>query len=210
VVERLEDEDAGAIGHHEAVSIRVEGSRRLLGRVVALRGEGTHGGEGGDRDLTDPRLGAPGDHHVGVAAADDVERVADGVVAAAAGAHRRVVRPARIGVDRHEPGAHVRDERGHQERTNPLNAQVVRLDHVPDHGVDATDPRADDHAGSLGQRLVDDRVGDTGVGQRLDRCGPGEVHVPIVAADLLLGHHQLGLEVPHLPGDLRVKARRVE
>ena len=70
MVEGLEDEDPRAIGHHEAVALRVERARGPFGLVVAASGERAHGAERGDRDLADPRFRPARDHHVRVAAPD--------------------------------------------------------------------------------------------------------------------------------------------
>ena len=210
MVERLEHQDAGAVPHHEAVALRVErarGSRRV---VVALRGQGAHGAEGGDRDLADARLGTAGDHDVRVPTANDVHRVADGVVRARAGADRRVVRAARVRVDRDVSGGHVRDQRGDQEGTDPLHAVQRGLGHVANHGVDAADPGADDAAGPPGKRLVADRVLEAGVAHRLGDRGPRVVDVAIVAAHFLLRHHRVGVEALDLARDLAGHLRRIE
>ena len=42
-------------------------------RVLALGGEGAHHAEGGQAQLAQVCLGAPGDHHVGSGPADDLQ-----------------------------------------------------------------------------------------------------------------------------------------
>ena len=208
VFQCLEHEDSGTVTHHEA--IRVEGPRGLLRLVIAPGRERLHGRERRNRDLADPRLRPAGDHHVRVAPADDVERVPNGVVAARAGAHRRVIRASRVGVDGDVARRHVGDHRRHQEGADAFDPELVGLDDVPNHGVDAPDAGADDRPGSLGELLVLDGVRETGIGERLGGGCPGVVDVPIVAADLLLGHDRLGVEVAHLSSDLGVDARGIE
>ena len=73
VLQRLEDEDAGALGADEAVAVGVEGTAGLR-RVVGAGREGAHDVEAGEAQLADAGLAAAGDHDVGAAEADDVER----------------------------------------------------------------------------------------------------------------------------------------
>ena len=54
--EFLEDEDAGAFAHDEAVAIRVKGSRGALGFVVA-GAHGPHGAKAADAQGDDGGLG---------------------------------------------------------------------------------------------------------------------------------------------------------
>ena len=84
VLQRFEDEDAGALGADEAVAVAVEGAAGLRRVVVAGR-EGAHDVEAGEAQLADAGLAAAGDHHVGAAEADDVERVAHRLGAGGAG-----------------------------------------------------------------------------------------------------------------------------
>src|SRR2546422_486289 len=93
VFERFENQDAGALADDEAVAIRVEraaGARRL----VIARGQCFHGGKAADAHGCDGRLSAAGNHHVGVAALNDFEGVADGVRGSRAGRRRCRVWPA--------------------------------------------------------------------------------------------------------------------
>ncbi len=132
------------------------------------------------------------------------------MVAAGAGADGRVVGAARVGVDGHVASRHVRDHGGDQERADALDAVLDRLGHVADHGVDAADAGADDAAGSPGERVVLDRVRQTGVAHRLGHGRPGVVHVAVVAADLLLRHERIGVEALDLAGHLGRGLDRVE
>ena len=73
------------------------------------------------------RLGAAGEHRVGVAAADDLRRLADGVRAGRARGDRRVVRAAVAERDRELParrvGEHARDERRRHARRGRARAE---------------------------------------------------------------------------------------
>jgi len=54
-VPALEHDEAGALAHHEAVAVLVEGSRGV-GRVVPAAAERAHPAEGGQPDRSDRRL----------------------------------------------------------------------------------------------------------------------------------------------------------
>src|SRR5207253_10294687 len=129
-----------------------------------------------------------------------------GGVAGRAGADGAVVRSARVGVDGDVARRHVGDHGGHQEGANAFDPQLVGFDDVADHGVDPADPRADDRPGSLGELLVPNGVRDACVGERLGGRSPRVVDVPIVAPDLLAGHHGLGVEIAHLSANLGIDA----
>ena len=85
----LEDEGAGAFTDDEAVTIRVEGTRCVLGVVVARR-EGLHGVEASDGRFVDRSLGSARHHDIGLAVADGVESGDHAVVRRCAGRDRAV------------------------------------------------------------------------------------------------------------------------
>ena len=108
VLELLEHQAAGALADHEAVAAGVERPRGVRGIVVA-RAESAGGGEAGHADRADGRLAAAGEHHVGVAAADDAGGVADGVRAGGAGGAGGAQRTLGAQLERHVRRAHVGD-----------------------------------------------------------------------------------------------------
>ena len=73
-----------------------------------------------DHRLVDPGLGAAGDHHVRVAAPDDLARLAERVAAGGARRHRREVRPGHPELDGDLAGADVRDAHRDEERADPV------------------------------------------------------------------------------------------
>ena len=93
VLELLEDEHAGALAHDEAVAIDVERPRLAFSRLLVARRQRAHRVEAADAERRDRRLGAAGDHRVGVAALDEPHRLADRVRARRARRHVRQVRP---------------------------------------------------------------------------------------------------------------------
>ena len=122
-LELLEHDRAGGLAHHEPVAVGVERPRGALRVVVAPR-ERAHRVEAGDADARDRRLAAAGDHRVGAAEADRVERVADRHVRGGAGgalAHQRALGAE---LDRDPAGAHVRDDAGDRERADAVGAAV--------------------------------------------------------------------------------------
>ena len=92
-LELLEDHDAGAFAHHEAVAVLVERAAGLL-RLVVARRERAHRREPADAHRRDRRFGSARDHDVGIVAADDLEGFADRVRRRGAGGAGREVRAA--------------------------------------------------------------------------------------------------------------------
>ncbi len=116
VLEFLEHDDAGALAHDEAVAVLVPRPRRLLRRVVEAASTGARGGEAGDAEPADRRLGAAGDHHVGIVPHDHPRRVADRVRAGGAGGDHRMVGPLEAVADRDMAAGEVDQRRRNEER----------------------------------------------------------------------------------------------
>src|SRR5690606_9582941 len=112
------------------------------GAVVA-RGERLHIGEAGDADGGDGGLGAAGDHHVRVAAGDDVRRVSDGVVAGGAGGGHGFVRAARAEEHAHVPGGDVHDHHRDDEGAHAVRAALDEDADLVFQGAQAADAAAD-------------------------------------------------------------------
>ena len=74
---------------------RSNGREALVGLVVVGR-EGGQQVEAGDAERVDHAVRAAGEHHVGVAAADDLGRLADGLAAGGAGGQAVGVRALRV------------------------------------------------------------------------------------------------------------------
>ena len=153
-LEILEDEAARAFAEHEAVTVPVEGARRLLGRVVP-RGERTSLVERADRDLDEAGLGPAGKHDVGLTAADDLGSLADGIRARRARRNVAHVRSFRAVLHRDLAGSHVDDHHRDQEWGDLSGVFLVDEDLV-DEGLHTTDarPERDTDAGrELGRDL---------------------------------------------------------
>ncbi len=110
----LKDEDCSAFAHHKTVARSREGARGGLGRVVAGR-EGVHGVEATYAGRENGSLRTAGDESVGLAEADIIERVDDGVVRRSAGAHHAVVGAVVAILHRHMAGSDVGDHLGDEE-----------------------------------------------------------------------------------------------
>ena len=74
----LQDEASGTLGHDESVAAGAEGSAGLLGLVVACR-QGVHGVEAAYARLTDGSLGTTGNDGVGLAQTNKVEGVGQSI-----------------------------------------------------------------------------------------------------------------------------------
>jgi hypothetical protein len=82
--QRLEQEDASPLPHHEAVPVLVE---RAAGgaRVVVSLGQGPHDHEARQADGAHRRFAATREDDIGIVVLDGAEGLADGVVAGGAG-----------------------------------------------------------------------------------------------------------------------------
>ena len=141
----LQNENAGAFTHDESVAVLVPGTAGAL-RFVVARGQRPHGGESADAHRRDGRFGAAGDHHIGIAALDDLEGIADGMRAGGAGRGRGFIRALGAVTDADVAGRQVDDRRGNEEGRDLARAAfqqrlVLALDDVK-----AADARADVHA----------------------------------------------------------------
>src|SRR6185437_5470675 len=109
----FEDEDARALTGDEAIAGGVEGAAGALWVVVA-RGERVHAGKGRDGHRRHPCLGPARNHHVRVAALDDLRRLTDGMRAGSASRDGGIVVAARAQQHRdiraRQVGGHHRDE----------------------------------------------------------------------------------------------------
>ena len=117
VLEFFEHQDARAFAHDEAVAIFIPGTAGFFGIVIA-RGKGAHGGESADAHGSDGRLGAAGNHHVGVVVLNDAERISDGVGAGGAGGGRGFVRTFGAEAHGHMAGGKIDDGGWNEERRN--------------------------------------------------------------------------------------------
>ena len=181
VFEGLEHKHAGALAHDEAVATGVERPGGVLGVVVA-GAERLHGSEAAHRGGKHSRLGAAGDHDVGIAHDECAPCLADGVVGGGAGGTCGDVGAAQAVVKREHPGGHVEDhhrdeKRGHAPRTAVEQGLVLALERG-----EAADPGADHCADAVAVGLVEVKAG---VVERLPTGVDAELGKPVGAADLL-------------------------
>jgi hypothetical protein len=94
------------VAEQEPVAVPVPGARGALRLVVALA-EGREEIEAGDAERMDHAVRAAGEHGVGLAAADDLDRFADGLTASSAGRQAVGVGTLSIEQRRQMPGRHV-------------------------------------------------------------------------------------------------------
>ena len=98
------------------------------------------------------RLGAAGDHHVGVAPHDQPRRIADRVHAGGAGRHHGMVRALEAVFDRQMAGAEIDQRRGDEERRQPPRLALVTSTDAFIDRLQAADAGADHHAGGVSGR----------------------------------------------------------
>ena len=111
----FEHENASAFTHDETVAALAEGTRSACGVIVAS-GEGVHSGEATNAAGPNGGLGTTSDDGVGLAQADEVERIGEGVGRRGASRSRGIVRAVETVLDRNlsssDVGNHLGDEEG--------------------------------------------------------------------------------------------------
>ena len=166
----LEQQGAGALGHHEPGTRRVERPRRER-RIVVLGGEAAHRCEAREDERDQACLGPAREHGVGGAALDHLGGLTDSVRAGCAGRDDGVVRAFDPERDRELPGDRV-DEHVRQEvRRDPVGpalAQDVGLLEDPGH---AADRRAEDDSDASGVEADRGRRRRAPRGRRRRRAG---------------------------------------
>ena len=95
-------------------------------------------------------LGAAADHHVGVAALDDLERIADGVGAGGAGGGGGRVRPLGAGADRDVTGGQIDDGRRNEEGRDPARPALQQIAVFALDDLESADAAADVDAHPFG------------------------------------------------------------
>ena len=92
VLQLFEHQHAGPFAQDEAVAVQIERPRRLL-RVLVVGRQGRQQVEAGDAERMDHAVRAAGEHDVGLAVADHLGRLADGLAAGGTGGQAVVVGP---------------------------------------------------------------------------------------------------------------------
>src|SRR5262249_39462194 len=138
----FEHERACALAHHEARAGRVERAGRMRWMLL-LRSETAHRAEPGEDQGMHTTLSSAREHHVRVAALDDLGSFSDGVRARRARGDRCVVRPLDAERDRDLAARSVDEDAGDEARRNTvrpaLAEDVALLDDAgqsPDRGAE--------------------------------------------------------------------------
>ena len=160
----------------EAVARRVErprGGLRALAR--ARRAEALHGREARDDERVDAGLAAAGEHDVGVAAADQLGGLHDGVRPGRAGRDGRHVVAAQVEQRGDRAARDVGQALRQEPRRHALPAALAQDLVLLHHRVEAADRGAEEHAEA--RRVVDHERGVVGRlpsrrRARAGRCGP--------------------------------------
>ena len=174
--------------------------------VVALR-QRAQRREPADAHVAHRRFGAAGDHRVGRAALDDLERIADRVRRRGARGAGREVRPLGAEADRHLPRREIDDRRGDEERRDLARpafevGAVLLFD-----GGEPADAGADEHADARRQRRVDRQLR---IVHRILRGRDGELNEDVHLLQFLLFDELQRVEVLHFAREPCRKGRRVE
>ncbi len=204
MLQRFQDDDAGALAHDETVAVLVVGARGGAGTIVEARRQRAAGGKAGHGDAADGRFRAAGHHHVGVAQRHQSRCIADGMRAGRAGGDDRVVGTLQLVPDRHVAGGEIDETPRNKEWADATRAFFLQQDRRFGDAGQATDARADEYAGPL---LLIGRVGDVaGIGDRL-LGRRHRVDDEVVDLALLLRLHPIvGIELAVLLGAARNEA----
>ncbi|MNS72848.1 hypothetical protein D3C72_1062680 [compost metagenome] len=148
----LEHHHAGTLAQHEAVAVLVPRTRGC-GRIVVAGGQRAGCGKAANAQRRNRRLGAAGQHRVGIAGLDQAGGQADAVQAGRAGRHGREVRALQAVIDRQMARDHVDDRARNEERRNPARAAIGQLHLRSFDHRQAADAGANQHADALGVLL---------------------------------------------------------
>ena len=179
MLEFLEHHHRRALAKHEAVAVVVERPARP-GRLVVPRGERREQVEARDAERMDHAVGAAGEHHVGLAAANDLGRLADRLAGGGAGGEAVEVGTLRVEESGQVPGRHVgllldlclRVQRLEPEFRELRHVEGVTLDggqHHPGEGVEILLPLAAAQVDAQPRRVGRQALPQAGVGHRLQR-----------------------------------------
>src|SRR5690606_6708403 len=177
------------------------------GRLVVARRQRAHRAEPADPHRRDGGLRAAGDHRVGVAAADDLERVADGMRRRGARGAGRRVRALGAEPDGDLPRGEVDDGGGDEERRDAAGTAVEQRAVL---ALDRREPA--DAGGDVDAHPI--RVGgrdlQAAVVHRELRRRDGVLDEDVHLLDIFLLDELQRVEVPHLSRNLRREVRDIE
>ena len=199
--ERLDHEDRATLAEDEAVAVLVERSAGMRWVIVALA-EGTHVAEGGEGHRQEWCLDAAGNDHVGLAAADQAERILKGEHARGAGGGLGDGGAGEAVLHADHAGAHARAEGRNGEGAHEA-ATLLAIGVAP-HGdlLDATTAGVDHRGDAVAAlRLPAGDVGESGMFDGFGGGGDRELHEAAHATRHLHVHGEERIEALHLGGD---------
>ena len=193
----LEHQDARTLAYHEPVAPGIERTAGPLGFFVARR-QGLHRTEAGERQRRDRRLGAAGNHRLGIAVTDQTRGLADRVGSRRAGRGAGHIRALGAEHDGDQAGGHVDDHAGDEERRDPPRTTVAQDVVLLLQKFQPADPRPDVDADAFRVSRVDPICG---VVQRLTRGGHGVVGEGVHPADVFAVHSTQRIETAQFSGE---------
>lgn len=204
VLQAFQDDESGALPHHEAVAVLVEGAGGVFGVVVA-QGDGVEVAESGEGDGGEGVFGAAGDDEVGAVCLQEHQGVADGVGAAGAGVGDGEGGAGPAEADGDVGGGRVGHRHQRHQRVDAGGAALGVVGGLQVAGGAAADGVADDDGGAagLGGRRAGVAVGGEGrggavVGEGVHAAGflgREESGQPFQAADGAADAHPVAAEV---------------
>ena len=195
-----------AFAHHKTVAIAVKRAARRLGILYSLA-QRPHHVERRHHDRENRRLSAACHHHVGIAAAQQFERLATGRGAAGAGTHYGMVGPLQVVVNGELACRTVHQHVGDHKRADLAQTLGRHRFHVLDKRVETANA-ASDH-GAHAFRLFVFHV-EAGIGEHLLGRGNRILDTGIKPSCFFAIHVIARIEVAHLARKVYPQVTRVE
>jgi hypothetical protein len=186
--------------------MRIEGPTGVR-RIVVAGGKGLERSKSADAHRRDGRFRAATDHHLGRAALDDLERIADRVRRRGARRRRRGVRPARAITNGNVSGSKINDSARNEEGGDLPRAALQQLRVLTLDDVKSADSRTDIDTDLIQVRLLGRPVrhfyGEIGAGQR-------DLNVPAHLLELFFLNPVERIEILDLARDRAIETRGVK
>jgi hypothetical protein len=206
VLERFEDEDAGAFADDEAVALGVERTAGALGLVIA-RGERFHGRETADAHGGDGGFAAAADHDLGITTLDEAEGIAHGMRGSRTGGGGGGIGPASAVANGDDAGSKINDGGRNEKRRDAAGAALEKLAMLALDDVESADSGSDVDAGSVGGFRDDFEMGHAHgeIG-----AGHGQLNEPAHFFQLFFGDPEERIEIADLGSDAAIKGGGVK
>src|SRR5882724_5900591 len=206
VLQRLQNQNSRAFSHDETITVRVKGTARRSGIIIARR-ERLHRGESAHAHRCNRGLSAAADHHIRRAALDNFERIANRMRRSRTSRRRRRIRPLRSITNRNMSRRQIHDCRRNKKWRNLIWPAEKKFPVLAFDDVEPTNSRRNVNAHFFEIRLFGFPIGVLHCGIR---CGERELDEPPHFFQFFFLNPAERIEVLHFAGDLAVKRSRIK